>query len=76
MSFLQLLRDILEGDAHLDHEDGEMIDEVGDFENRLFAAAALAGNDYFRALLADLFQDLVNAFLEEVGEVFLPSMSR
>ena len=59
MSFLQLLRDIFKRDAHLDHEDGEMIDEVGDLEDGLGAAAAFAGDDDFGGFLADLFQDLV-----------------
>ena len=69
MPLLQLFRNVFEGDAHVDHEDGEMVDEVGDLEDGLFTAAAFAGDDDFGGFFAHFFQDLVDAFVEKIGGV-------
>ena len=46
-----------------------MIGEVGDFIDGLPLVAALAGHDDLGGLLADLFENFVDALLKEVGGV-------
>ena len=61
--------DVLHGDAHLDHQHHGMVGKVGKLVDGLGLVVGLAGDDDLGALLAHLFEDLVDAFLEEVGGV-------
>lgn len=62
MPFFEFRGDVADGNAHFHHKDGEMIDEVGDFEDGLLAAAAFARNDDFGALFAHFLRILSMPF--------------
>ena len=65
----QFFQDVRHGDAHMDHEDHDVIHEVRDLIDGLFLVIPLGGDDDFGVLLTDLLQDLVDALLEEIGGV-------
>lgn len=65
----QLVPDLLQADAQLEHEDHHMVGQVGDLVDGLLLVLGLAGDDDFGGLLPHLFEDLVDALLKEVGGV-------
>ena len=74
--------DFFRTDTHLDHQNHDMIGEVGNLVNGFRTVAALAGDDDLGALFAHLFQDLVGPLLEQIagvgalGEFFFPIQQR
>ena len=65
----QLAVDVLHRNAHLDHEHHDVVGQISDLVNGFFFVVVLGGDDDLGALLAHLFQDLVQALLEEIGGV-------
>ena len=65
----QLRADVLHGDALLRHEHQSVVAEIRDLVDGLCPVLGLGGDDDLGALLAHLFQDLVQALLEEVGGI-------
>ena len=69
MAGCQFLMDVLQGDALLDHQHHHMVGKIRDLVDGLRPVMVLGGDDHLGALLAHLFQDLVDALLEQVGGV-------
>ena len=65
----QLLADVLQGDAQLQHQHHDMVGQVADLVDGLGLVLGLAGDDDLGGLLAHLLQNLVQALLEEVRGV-------
>ena len=65
----QLLPDLLQGDARLDHQHHHMVGQVGDLIHRLPVILGLGGDDDLSTLLPHLFQDLVQPLFKQVGGI-------
>ena len=65
----ELLRDVVERDAGLDHQDHDVIGEVGDLVDGLLFVLGLGGDDDLGALLTHLFEDLVEALVEQIAGI-------
>src|SRR5215210_5346590 len=65
----QLARERFERHPAFDHEDDEVVDEVGRLRRQSARVLVLRRDDGLGRLLADLLQNLVQALLEEVGRV-------
>ena len=69
MAFCKLCGDIVNRNAGVNHQNGDVIEQVGDFKNRLFFIAALCRDYDLGAFLADLFEDFVNTLFKKVGGI-------
>ena len=65
----ELLLDVVQGDAHLDHQDHHVVDKVGDLIDGFLLIAGFTGDNDFCGFLSDLFEDLVDALLKQVGGI-------
>ena len=65
----QFLLHGLKGDALVDHEHGQVVQQVGQLAHGVLLLAVFGGDDDLAALLAALFQNLVQALLKEVAGV-------
>ena len=69
VALCKLSGNLVEGNTHFDHENGDMIEQVGNFINRFSLVAALCSDDDLGAFLADLLENLVDSFFKKVGRV-------
>ena len=65
----QFIVDVLQRNAHLDHQHHNVIGKIGNFVNGFLFVVSLTRNDDFGTFLAHLFKDLVNAFFKEIGGI-------
>ena len=68
-ALVKLGKNVLKRNALLHHHNGEVIYQIGDFINGFAVVAVLCRDDRFAALLAHLFQDLVQTLVEQVAGV-------
>ena len=69
VSFFEFLRDVLYGNAQLDHQHHDVVSQVADLVDGLLPVALGARNDDLGGFLADLFEDLFQALVEQIGGV-------
>ena len=65
-ALLQFIFYFFRRDAHLSHHDQCMIEKICQFEDRILLVAAGCGNDRLDGFFADLFADLLDAFVKKV----------
>ena len=69
VSFFEFLRDVLYGNAQLDHQHHDVVSQVADLVDGLLPVALGACNDDLGGFLTDLFEDLFQALVEQIGGV-------
>src|SRR6476661_5848664 len=65
----QLLAHIIEVNVAFDQQHEQVIKQVRGFRNQLLLVFVLGGDDGFSRFFADLFEDLVETFIKQVGRV-------
>ena len=68
VTFFQFTGHILHRDAGADHQHQNMVGKIADLVNGFFLILFFARNNDLGALFAHLFQDLLLALLEQVGD--------
>ena len=68
-ALVQLREDVLKRDTLLYHHNGQMINQILDLIHGLAVVAVLRGDDGLAALLAYLFENLVQTLFEQVAGV-------
>ena len=58
--------DVLQGDSHLDHQNHNVVGQIGDLVDGFLFIVCLSCDDDLGAFLAHLLQDLVQALFKEV----------
>ena len=69
MPLFQFFGNILNRNAQFDHQHHDVVRQVADLVNRLFFIAFCAGDDDLGGFLADLFQDLFQTLIKQIGGV-------
>ena len=61
--------DILDGDTGLDHEDKDVVGEVGDLIDRFLFILSLCGDYDLGTLFAHLFKYFIKPFFKKIGGI-------
>ena len=69
MALFQLFGDVFYGNAKFNHQNHHMVGKVADLVNGFLFVALAACNDHFGGFLTDLFQNLFQTLVKQVGGV-------